>query len=136
MMMMHSGLDDTTKLRMLQAKALSKEARGGEYRYIELTHEYNRWKCRCTNVDLHIASTTCVCIFVLKLLQSVITTMPVRYNRDKHQSVLVHMQCGTPKSQECMCVVEILQTFQQGPSQLHCLFSNAVCQLGFEIESP
>ncbi|XP_069576121.1 myozenin-2-like [Brachyistius frenatus] len=29
MMMMHSGLDDMTKQRMLQAKALSKEARGG-----------------------------------------------------------------------------------------------------------
>lgn len=28
--MMHSGLDDMTKLRMLQAKALSKEARGGK----------------------------------------------------------------------------------------------------------
>lgn len=29
-MMMHSGLDDMTKQRMLQAKALSKEARGGK----------------------------------------------------------------------------------------------------------
>lgn len=32
MMMMHSGLDDMTKRRMLQAKILSKEARGGEFR--------------------------------------------------------------------------------------------------------
>lgn len=32
MMMMHSGLDELTKQRMLQAKILSKEARGGEFR--------------------------------------------------------------------------------------------------------
>lgn len=32
MMMMHSGLDDMTKQRMLQAQILSKEARGGEFR--------------------------------------------------------------------------------------------------------
>ncbi len=31
MMMMQSGLDDVTKQRMLQAKALSKEARGGKF---------------------------------------------------------------------------------------------------------
>lgn len=31
MMMMQSGLDDLTKQRMRQAKALSKEARGGKY---------------------------------------------------------------------------------------------------------
>lgn len=120
MMMMQSGLDDMTKLRMLQAKALSKEARGGESICTELTHMYiMRWNCRCTDVGLHIASTTCVCTLVFKLLHSVITAMSVRCYTDKHQSVLVHMQCGTPKSQECMCVVEILQTFQQGPSQLH-----------------
>lgn len=29
--MMHSGLDEVTKQRMLQAKALSKEARGREF---------------------------------------------------------------------------------------------------------
>lgn len=29
MMMLHSGMDDLTKQRMLQARALSKEARGG-----------------------------------------------------------------------------------------------------------
>lgn len=48
-----------------------------------------------------------------------------------------HEQCGAPESQERRCAVEILQTFQRGPSQLHCLFSSAICQLCFEKpESP
>ena len=37
------------------------------------------------------------------------------------------MWFSTPKSQACQCVVEIPQTFQQGPSQLHCVFSIAFC---------
>lgn len=41
----------------------------------------------------------------------------------------------TLKSQECWCVVEILQTFQRGPHQLCCLFPSDVCQLGFETKS-
>lgn len=61
-MMMQSGLDDTTKLRMLQAKALSKEARGGESRYIELTRMYIILGSKITHILVYILRRQLVCI--------------------------------------------------------------------------
>lgn len=46
------------------------------------------------------------------------------------------MNCSIPKSPEGQSAVEILCTFQRGPSHLHCLFSSFGRQLRFETKSP
>lgn len=96
----------------------------------------------CFNLHIHICfhcvNNLCVFTLIFKLPWCVITVRVVSCNWTKHQSLLAHC-LGThsaPKSQHCPCVVEILQTFYQGPSQLHCVFSSTVRQLGFEFKSP
>lgn len=46
------------------------------------------------------------------------------------------MNCSILKSPEGQSAVEILCTFQWGPSHLHCLFSSFGRQLHFETKSP
>lgn len=96
MMMMQASQNDMTKQRMFQAKALAKEARGGECSVDALVlfqPVTGRW---------HMQSTYAYIIFGSKLIHKladvlpkqlpkcVITAGAVRCNEVKHQSVLAH----------------------------------------------
>lgn len=114
---MQSGLDNLTKQRMLQARALSQEARGGESTDRMLEHRWHvHFRHRLSCVDLFIPPDS-------KWEEQ--SEASVSLETSKHSNTL--------KSQGWLYLVEILQTFkQQRRSQLRRLFPTAE---GFETES-
>lgn len=98
MMTMQPGLDDMTKQRILQAKALCKEVRGGMSRI----HDVHGFDIRLKSTSAHNSNTHIR--FGLKLANGVLYILVnISLKMCVHAQTASLMSCSTCKSQEGHC---------------------------------